>query len=79
MAKKYLEGRIRYDENYMDDGEHYVFEIKWSSENNWGMEKAFRLVEDNRVTGDDKYVLIHYQALTQIREWMELGIKFHFE
>ena len=46
MAKKNkLEGRIRYEENWRDEGEYYIFEIKWSNEGEdaWGLDTAFRL------------------------------------
>ena len=69
MAKKNrLQGRIRYEENYMDSGEHFIFELKYEDEEEWGMCKAFPLKDD----------IIHYTALTQIREWQDLGIEFWF-
>jgi hypothetical protein len=66
--ERHLEARIRYDENYMNDGEHYVFENRWSDEEEWGMEMAFKLIDDR----------LSYQALTKIREWKRLGIPFYF-
>lgn len=76
MAKKYLEGRIRYDANYKDKGEYFVFELKWSNESEWGLEKAFPLVKKDE--DDDEYNFIHFTALTAIRQWQNLGIKFYF-
>lgn len=81
MAKKKetLQGRIRYEENWHGEGEHYLFELKQPGEESWGLSKAFALVsyEDNEIQigkGD----FLNYRALTQIREWMKLGIPFHF-
>ena len=79
MAKKEREiiGRIRYDENWHGEGEYYVFEWKYEDEdeNQWSMESAFPLVsyEDGKIVcgkGD----LIHYTALTKVREWQKQGI-----
>lgn len=63
-----LQGRIRYVENFMDEGEFYVFEIKWTNEDSWGMETAYRLIDDR----------LSYEALTHIRKWQDLGIEFWF-
>lgn len=65
MNKPYMQARIRYDANWHNEGEHYVFEIKWSNEEEWGLEAAYPLIND----------CIRYTALTRIREWMKLGIK----
>lgn len=79
MAKKErrMIGRIRYDENWMNEGEHYVFEFRWEDEgeNDWSMECAFPLLsykDGELVCG--KGDLIHYTALTKVREWMKQGI-----
>jgi len=74
MAKRRLEGRIRYEEDWGGRGEHFVFETKWSDEDEWGLDTAFKLYD----YGGDKAVVLNYQALTKIREWMNLGIDFHF-
>ena len=83
MAKKSnkIIGRIRYEEHYVvgnrDEGEHYIFEWKYEDEdeNQWNMESAFPLVsfkEGETVCGSGD--LIHYTALTKVREWMKQGI-----
>lgn len=64
MAK--IKGRIRYDENWNGHGEYFCFEIK--SENEWGLDTAFRLIDDR----------LSYQALTKVREWMRNGVDFHW-
>lgn len=69
-----FEGRIRYVEDFMDFGECYLFENRWSNEDSWGLEIAVPFHELN-----GEKVLIPYQALTQIREWQRLGMRFHFE
>ncbi|MBQ6483078.1 MAG: hypothetical protein IJI45_18385 [Anaerolineaceae bacterium] len=70
MAKKKnaLIGRIRYVENWHGEGEHYVFELKWENEDEWGLDTAFTLVDDR----------ISYHALTKIREWIKCGVDFYF-
>ena len=79
MAKKEREiiGRIRYDENWHGEGEHYIFEWKYEDEddNQWSMESAFPLVsyEDGKLVRG-KGDLIHYTALTKVREWQKQGI-----
>lgn len=65
---RYME-RIRYDENWNGEGEHFVFEGKWSNEDEWGLVSAFPLKND----------MIHYTALTKIREMKSLGIDFYFK
>ena len=65
--ERHLEARIRYEENWRGQGEHYLLENRWSDEE-WGLEIACPLVEDR----------IHYTALTKIREWQRLGIPFYF-
>lgn len=70
MAKKVkVEGRIRYEADYMGRGEHYIFEFKKTTDKEWKMEKAFGLIQGE---------LVHYTALTTLREWQRLGIEFHF-
>ena len=73
MAKPKLEGRIRYVKDWHGEGEHFIFENKWTNEgeNEWGLESAFPLY-------GDEHELIHYTALTKIREWKKLGIDFYF-
>lgn len=77
MSKeKKMIGRISYVENWNNQGEYYVFEWKFEDEENWSFESAFPLCEWK----DGKTVLgsgnmIHYTALTKIREWMKLGIR----
>lgn len=61
--------RIRYDENWNGEGEHFIFEGKWSNEDNWGFVSAFQLMNN----------MIHYTALTKIRELKNLGIEFYFK
>lgn len=76
MAKKhYLEGRIRYEENYENEGEFFVFELKWNDEKNWGLDTAYKLLEDT----NGECNLLSYEALTKIREWKKLGVDFYFE
>lgn len=68
MAKqKKMVGRIRYAENWHGEGEHFVFEWKWDDEdeNQWTLTCAAPVVND----------MVHYTALTQIREWQKIGIK----
>ena len=75
----YME-RIRYDENWSGEGEHFVFEGRWSNEKEWGLDSAFPIVNKSDLKDDnekEKY-LIHYTALTKIRELKNLGIDFYF-
>lgn len=76
MAKKKdrLEVRIRYVEDWNGDGEHFVFENKWTSEDEWGLDTAFKLLD----YGNRKGEVVNYRALTKIRELMKLGIPFRF-
>ena len=71
---RYYEARIRYEENGRDGMEYYIFESKWSNEDEWGTEIEVPLLDYK----DEKAVLVHFQALTRIREWQKLGIPFHF-
>lgn len=63
-----IEGRIRYDENWLGQGEHYVYEIRQKGEE-WSLECAFPVINN----------AVHYEAITRIREWMKLGVDIHFE
>lgn len=74
-----LECRIRYAENWNGQGEHFVFENKWTNEEEWGLDSAFPLVtvEDGDVIRGEGE-LIHYTALTKVRELMKLGVHFYF-
>lgn len=74
-----FECRIRYDENYCGEGEHFVFENKWTDEEEWGLDSAFPLVNfENGKIARGEGELIHYTALTKIRELMHLGVHFYF-
>lgn len=77
--KPKLECRIRYDKNWNGEGEHYVFENKWTNEEGWGLDSAFPLVsyEDGKLVRG-KGDLLNYQALTKIRELRKLGIYYYF-
>ena len=70
MAKKKdrLEGRVRYEENYMGQGEYFIFEIKWTYETSWGMETAYRCENDK----------VNWQVIAHFRKWQELGIDYYF-
>lgn len=61
-----MNGRIRYEENFMNDGEYFIFEIL--SDGEWSVDSAFKLVDDR----------LSYTALTKIREWQNLGVDFKF-
>ena len=75
MGKKdKLVGRIRYEEDWNGRGEHFIFENKWSNEDEWGLECAFKLLD----YGDEKGAVVSYKAITLIRQWKELGVDFHF-
>lgn len=75
MAKKdHLECRIRYVEDWNGEGEHFVFENKWTNEDEWGLDTAFKLIDYKDLKGE----LVNYRALTKIRELMKLGIHFYF-
>ena len=71
----YYEVRIRYVEQYHDLGECFVFEGKWTNEDEWSLDSAFPLVDDAH---GNKGVLIHYTALTKIRELTNMKIPFYF-
>ena len=71
MAKeRKMVGRIRYCENWHDEGEHYVFEWRFDDEDAWCFECAAKLYS----FGEFKD-MIHYTALTKIREWNKIGIR----
>lgn len=75
MTKKdHLECRIRYVEDWNGEGEHFVFENKWTNEDEWGLDTAFKLIDYKDLKGE----LVNYRALTKIRELMKLGIHFYF-
>ena len=66
--EKRFEERIRYDENYNGRGEYFVFEGKYTDEDEWGLDTAYGLNNDR----------ISYQALTKIRELIKHGTPFRF-
>ena len=70
MKKPKLVCRIRYEENWNGRGEHFIFENKWTNEGDdeWGLDTAYKLIDDR----------ISYQALTKIRQLIDLGIEFYF-
>ena len=77
--KPKLEARIRYVEDWHGEGEHFVFENKWTNEEAWGLDTAFKLldfIKDGKVV--EKGYLLSYQALTKIRELQKMGIPFYF-
>lgn len=69
MAKKMV-GRISYVEDWHGEGEHYVFEWAFDGEDDWNFECAAPL----HSFGEFKD-MIHYTALTKIREWNKIGIR----
>ena len=75
-SKPHYEERIRYEENWHGEGEHYIFEGKWKNEpeTDWSLDTAFKLFDYDGRKGE----LINYQAITKIRELMKLGIPFYF-
>lgn len=68
MKKAKYEVRIRYDEDWNGQGEHFVFEGKWTFGTEWELDTAFKLIDN----------MISYQALTKIRQLKKLGIDFYF-
>ncbi len=66
---KRFEERIRYDKDWCGQGEHFVFEGKYTDEDEWSLDMAFPVVDDN----------IHYTALTKVRELLWCGTPFHFK
>ena len=70
MRKEAKIGRIRYDENWHGEGEHYVFEWKWGEDDpEWKFQMAAPIISDREHSN-----MIHFTALTQIREWQRVGI-----
>lgn len=74
MKEPKLEGKITYVEDWYGKGEYYIFSTKWTNEDEWGLDTAFKLLD----YGEEKAGVISYQALTKIREWQRMGIPFHF-
>lgn len=74
MKKNKLECRIRYVEDWRGNGEHYLFENKWTNETEWGLDTAFKLLD----YGEEKGVVMSYQVLIKIRNMKKLGIEFYF-
>ena len=76
------EARIRYVEDWYGQGEHFVFEGKWTNEEEWGLDTAFKLLdyrdENWNVHEKDKAAVLSYQALTKIRELQKMKIPFYF-
>lgn len=74
------EVRISYEEDWHGEGEHFVFEGKWSDEEEWGLDTAFKLLDFRNEKGFpiEQNVLLNYQALTKIRELIRSGIYFYF-
>lgn len=64
MAKAKLQCRIRYEDKG-DKGEWFIFENKWTTEDEWGLDIAFKCEDDK----------ISYQALTKVRELLRQGIE----
>lgn len=69
-----LEARIRFVD-LENDGEGFIFENKWSDEEEWGMDTLFNLIPQD---DDPNHDLISYQALTKIRELQRMGIDVRF-
>ena len=63
-----FEERIRYVEDWYGKGEHFVFEGKYTNEDEWSLDTAYP-VKDDRIS---------YMALTKIRELLWCGTPFHF-
>ena len=61
----HYEERIRYVEDWHGDGEHFVFEGKWSDEDEWGLDSAFKLFP---FRDGEEPNMINYMAQTKIRE-----------
>ena len=75
---RHYEERIRYDEDWNGQGEHFVFEGKWSDETEWGLDSAFQLFDYDKDGYHEGACLINYRALTKIRELKKMGIDFWF-
>ena len=78
LDERHYEERIRYEENWHGEGEHYIFEGKWSDEDSWGLDTAFKLFDIDYKGYHGKGELINYQALTKIRELLKMRIPFYF-
>ena len=78
LDERHYEERIRYVEDWHGEGEHYVFEGKWSDEDSWGLDMACKLFDLDHAGQHFKGELISYQALTKIRELIKMRIPFHF-
>ena len=79
--KEKLECRIRYDKDWNGQGEHFVFEDKWTDEDEWGLDSAFPVCEikdGNLSVGHGDGTLISYQALTKIRDLLRMGVSVRF-
>lgn len=76
MAKKkaMYEERIRYVENWNGNGEYFLFEGKWSNEEEWGLDTAFKCLDYH----GEKGAVVSYQALTKIRELQRMGVPVSF-
>lgn len=74
LDERHFEERIRYVEDWHGEGEHFLFEGKQSDEDAWGLDTAFKLFDLN----GEKGVLVHYQALTKIRELIKMRIPYYF-
>lgn len=76
MKEKKMIGRIRYEENWMGEGEHFIYEWRWEDEDEWQFEASAPLCSwenGNLVTGKGDF--LNYSALTHIRKWTNLGFK----
>ena len=75
MKERKMIGRIRYVENWHDEGEHFVFEHRFEDEDDWTFESASPLCHpesSEMIPGSGDW--LHYEALTKIREWSKSGI-----
>ena len=75
IADRRLVCRIRFVDDLENDGEGFVFENKWSDEEEWGMDTLFNLIPQD---DDPNHDLISYQALTKIRELQRMGVDVRF-
>lgn len=75
MSKKrnQLEYRIRHTDNFMNDGEYFLFECKRSNEKDWGLDTAFKVMKTT-----DEDVVVNLGALVKISRLMDLDIPFKF-
>lgn len=70
-----IEGRVRYCKDWNGKGEYYLFESRRAGEDEYSLENAFKLWDYE----GENAVMIHFSALPKIREWMAIGVNFHFE